>query len=132
VDESFESGRGQNVLGVRRWDGRSRRDSQLEELVDSLLASVNDDILKPQGDIRTVVSAINATVKKASDKPMPVFSATDSQEGYFEQYPLRPGAEICNFYVQCGYCKYVHVKLYRLSFVVLCTCLAAVCSQRHN
>lgn len=36
-----------------------------------------------------------------------VFRADASDEGYYDEYPVREGAEECTFFVKSGFCKRV-------------------------
>lgn len=74
-------------------------------LVDALLEHLPDTFLEPTVDLRTITTRVNGIVAAAADDPMPALTPTDAMDGYYEDYPIRPGAEVCQFYAQCGYCK---------------------------
>jgi len=93
------------TLGVRPWDAANRGDAQIAALVDALLEHLPDNFLEPTVDLRLITTRVNGAVKEACDAALPRLTVTDSEAGYFEDYPVRPGAEVCQFFLQCGYCK---------------------------
>lgn len=93
------------LLSVRSWDAANRGDAQIAALVDALLEHLPDNFLERTVDLRLITTRVNGAVKEARDVPLPRLTATDSDAGYFEEYPVRPGVEVCQFFMQCGYCK---------------------------
>lgn len=93
------------VLNVRSWDAANRGDAQIAALVDALLEHLPDNFLEPSVDLRLITTRVNGAIVEAADEPMPHLVPTDSDAGYYEDYPVRPGAEVCQFFLQCGYCK---------------------------
>jgi hypothetical protein len=99
------------LLKVRRWDASNRDDAQLAGLANSLLAhalplarSITTGS-KPPADLRTVVPEVCSAVLATPDRERVRYVATGSDEGYYEEYPVREGAEVCSFYAKSGYCK---------------------------
>lgn len=92
-------------LHVAGWDAANRCDAQLAALADALLEHLPDNFLEPTVDLRSITTRVNGAIQAAKDEPLPKLTPTDSEDGYHEAYPVRPGAEVCKFFQQCGYCK---------------------------
>jgi hypothetical protein len=123
VDEPSSTAPAENLITVRKWNGSNRSDSQLKVLVDSLLdkvlnATEEGGTVAQTADLRNLVGDISRACATATDGSKPIFKeVADSQEGYYEQYPIKSGVEVCSFYVKCGYCKCVQA-LYMHAFIL--------------
>lgn len=106
VDESEASGTRDGHIGIKRWDRNNRADCRLEALVDAILASCADAHTDVAIDVREAIPAIKTAIAAQHDRPMAILTPTASMEGYFEEYPVRKNVETCQFFLQCGYCKY--------------------------
>jgi hypothetical protein len=111
IDEPSSTAPAENLITVRKWNGSNRSDSQIKVLVDRLLekalgGGAEGGTVAPTADLRGMVGEISRACAIAKDGPKPTFKeVADSQEGYYEQYPIKSGVEVCSFYVKCGYCK---------------------------
>jgi hypothetical protein len=105
VDEVDAGGTRHGHIGLRRWDRNNRADCRIEALVDALLATCKEAYADTASDVRDAIPDIKASMAAMKDRPMPVLTPTSSTAGYYEAYPVRKGAEVCQFFAQCGYCK---------------------------
>lgn len=115
VDETEASGTREGHVGIRRWDRNNRGDCRLEALVDAILANCGDAHADSSIDVREAIPALKTAINAQKDRPMPVLTPTSSMDGYFEEYPVRKNAGVCQFFAQCGYCKYVAPPAFLLS-----------------
>jgi hypothetical protein len=106
VDEAAEpEARGTTVF-VRRWDCANRRDTQLPALVDGILSAFDNSAgAAAPTPAATLAAAAAAACRAARDALRVTWRATESDAGYYEEYPLRPEAPECTFYLRHGYCK---------------------------
>lgn len=105
VDETEACGTRSGHIGIKRWDRNNRADCRLEALVDAILKHCSDAFLDPSVDVREAIPAMKTDILAMNDRPLPILTPTDSMDGYYEEYPVRKGAEVCPFFQQCGYCK---------------------------
>lgn len=96
------------VVTLPRWVDGNRQDGHVEALVDALLSHalpVVSDAKDGDYELGRVASKITAACADVPDKPRGTYHPTDSDAGYYEEYPQRRNAEVCTFYERCGYCK---------------------------
>lgn len=114
IDEASSTAAPESLVAVGRWNGSSRNDAQLRALVDALLENAlrlggggeGGARIGPTADLRAIAGEVSRACAAAPDDPRAVYRAVEgSEEGYFEDYPVKPGAEVCSYYVRCGYCK---------------------------